>query len=181
MSRSRPEANEPKGRRRYIEPIRVISRCPRNPFRNRQQICCSSSEQSSGFSGSEERTARFTIWYINPSDVRHPNNRPFFGTCRTPVLRHTSLRKWAEEKGVRYARLISGQVSHDIFGDIRNLRSRRSGTLPRIFGTSLSCLSLTFTLFAYICVSFIQSTPSFPRLINSFWLQLSCIQVAGGI
>ena len=27
------------------------------------------------------------------------------------VLRHTSLRKWAEKKGVRYARMISGQVS----------------------------------------------------------------------
>lgn len=27
------------------------------------------------------------------------------------VLRHTSLRKWAEKKGIRYARQISGQVS----------------------------------------------------------------------
>ena len=27
------------------------------------------------------------------------------------LLRHTSLRRWAEKKGVRYARQISGQVS----------------------------------------------------------------------
>ena len=27
------------------------------------------------------------------------------------LLRHTSLRRWAERKGVRYARQISGQVS----------------------------------------------------------------------